>query len=160
MLLSTRAKSGYKYVIHDKRDTRGKQWKVNFKKYRSHGFITALEGAQYFAQLFPEEFRKQCKTTSSANVDISPIVKIPDHPVPAVVGIDVVGNNDPHDSESCANATYNPMWWNKERVRVSKQEIDGMQLFGIRVMFVYAIQCKRPTTKAEKLKCIIVKIYT
>ena len=51
LLVSTRAKSGYKYVIHDPRDAaRSKPWSINHPLYRSAGFETPLAAATHLSQ--------------------------------------------------------------------------------------------------------------
>ena len=62
VILSSRAKSGYKNVIYDGRaNARKKPWSVSLPSYRSAGFATPLEAAMHAAQARLQKRQKPSK---------------------------------------------------------------------------------------------------
>ena len=69
-LLSSRSKSGYKYVIYDSRaSARLKPWSASYRRYRSAGFATAHECALHIAAKIANDdvkhSRKKTKKSSA-----------------------------------------------------------------------------------------------
>ena len=68
LLVSTRAKSGYKYVIYDPRDAaRSKPWSINHPLYRSAGFETPLAAATHLSEsgILTQDAEQQTSNTHS-----------------------------------------------------------------------------------------------
>lgn len=60
LLVSTKSKSGFKYVIFDSRSrSRMKPWSVNYRGYRSRGFARPVEAAKHLVEIMTPKVSSQ-----------------------------------------------------------------------------------------------------